>query len=128
MGRLRPWSNLPPVLQCSRYRRLLEQQNTATNAATDTSSDDATDTLVLGYDSTRFEKSKKSKRKQAQQSSATGSGGGKRSQRKKDCTRQLIQDSFQELMSYSCGQCGHVQTLQVCGLLKLTLYKPLPVQ
>lgn len=113
MGRLRAWPNLPPVLQCSRYRRLLEQQhssNQQSSNATDSSDED--EEAILGWPSTGDHRSDKKKSKRKQQQNGNSSGGGKRS-RKKDRTRQLIQESFQELMSYSCGQCGHVQTLQV---------------
>uniref|UniRef100_A0A2P2HZR7 Ras guanine nucleotide exchange factor Y-like n=1 Tax=Hirondellea gigas TaxID=1518452 RepID=A0A2P2HZR7_9CRUS len=107
MGRLRAWHNLPPVLQCSKYRRLLENSSTNSlqqlNGATN-DDDVAADCSGGLSDSCSDIREKKCKRSKV-------SGSGKPS-KKKDNTRQLIQESFQELMSYSCGQCGHVQTLQ----------------
>ncbi|XP_018013902.1 ras guanine nucleotide exchange factor Y [Hyalella azteca] len=99
MGRLKPWNNLPPVLQYGRYRRLLESARSTAPLA-DSSDDDVSDAIL------DTEKRDKKSNKAAKSHHTT------RRNKKKDASRQLIQESFQELMSYSCGQCGHVQTLQ----------------
>ena len=109
MGRLRVLRSLQPGISCSKYKRL--EDGGSNSSSERKSSGDAGPHKRLGSPAEGIDTPDSVRGK-------SGSSEGRKKTRhykrkKPDCSRQLIQDTFQELMSYSCGQCGHVQTLQV---------------
>ena len=111
MGRLRPWSQFNPI--SSRYRRLSDPIKLLDQSDGESCNEILEESVSMDSIQTEFYdgSSPSKKKKKTKKRSLIRRNSCKKTQQPQ--VSKLVEEHFGELMAYPCGQCGHVQTLQV---------------